>query len=162
MSFAERAERRASLESVLVQQEKLQQAGFGAGILVDLATYHDTLLDWTAAGGVQNSRRYWIDPRSESSINAQRQAQQTAQQQAAAQTQQQNQFLDTQIGITQDRLAFDVLSDQMDKRFKYWDATLTARLKEQAVDAQWNTTDADPAATDTNLATGERRAAQPA
>lgn len=158
MSFAERSERRQSLETVLVQQEKLQQAGLGDGILVDLRTYHDTLLDWTAAGGVQNARRYWIDPRSKESIQAQQLAQQRSQQQQAQQKQQTDQLVATQVGITQDRLAFDVLSDAMDKRFKYWEATLEGRLKEQAVDAQWRTTNADPAATDESLETGEQRA----
>jgi len=157
MSFGERAERRQSLESVLAQQEKLQGAGLGSGILVDLQTYHDTLLDWTSAGGVQNARRYWIDPRSETSVQAQQQAQESAQQQAGQQQERENQFLQAQIGITQDRLAFDMLSEAMDKRFDYWAKTLDGRLKEQAVDAQWGDGNADPAATDENLETGEAR-----
>lgn len=159
MSFAERAERRQALQSVLDQQEKLQTSGFGQGILVDLATYHDTLLDWTSAGGVQNARRYWIDPRSERSIQAQKDAQAAAQAQAQQQKQSTDDLIAAQVGITQDRLAFDVLQDATDKRFKYWDATLDARLKEQAVDAQWKTALADPQATDENLETGELRSA---
>ena len=71
MSFNERAERRGALESVLIQQEKLHAAGLGGGILTDLRTYHDTLIDWTAAGGVSNARRYWVEPRAPESIKAQ-------------------------------------------------------------------------------------------
>lgn len=161
MSQGERAERRGALEAVLIQQEKLHQAGMGGGILTDLRTYHDTLLDWTAAGGVQNARRYWIDPRSEASITAQKSAQETAQQQQAAQQAQQNQFLEAQIGITQDRLAFDMLSEAMEKRFDYWAKTLEGRLKEQSINAQWGDGNDDPAATDENLDTGEQRASAP-
>ena len=159
MSFSERTERRAALESVLIQQEKLHGAGLGGGILTDLQTYHDTLLDWTSAGGVSNARRYWVDPRSPESIKAQ-QAATAREQQSAQQAQfQQEQFLRVQLGITQDRLARDILKDTTELRFDYWKSTLDSATQEQTVDAQYGTADAEPGQVDALQDEGERRAA---
>ena len=158
MSFNERAERRSALESVLIQQEKLHNAGLGSGILTDLQTYHDTLIDWTAAGGVSNARRYWVDPRSPESLKAQQVAQQNAQQAQQAQQFQTEKFLETQLNIEEDRLARNLTKDQNDLTFDYWKATLDSAISEQTQDAQWLTNDSEPADVDQLQETGQQRA----
>ena len=157
-SLHERSERRGALESVLIQQEKLFAAGLGSGILADMLTYHNALVDWTAAGGVQNSRRYWIDPRSEESVQAQQAAQQQAQQQAAAQAAQQTEILQTQVGITQDRLTFDVLNAESQLRFDYWKTVLDSAQQEQQTDAQYGSDNAEPDQVDALQEVGEAAA----
>ncbi len=162
MSFNERAERRGALESVLIQQEKLHAAGLGGGILTDLQTYHDTLIDWTAAGGVSNARRYWVDPRSPTSVEAQRKSAEAAQAQQLASRFQQDQFLRAQVGIEKDKVVRELLKDTRELRFDYWKETLQSALQQQTVDAQYGTDDGEPEAVDALQGEGARRAAGPA
>ena len=162
MSFNERAERRGALESVLIQQEKLHAAGLGGGILTDLQTYHDTLIDWTAAGGVSNARRYWVDPRSPTSVEAQKKSAEAAQAQQLASRFQQDQFLRAQVGIEKDKVVRELLKDTRELRFDYWKETLQSALQQQTVDGQYGTDDGEPVAVDALQGEGARRAAGPA
>lgn len=144
MSVSERLERKSLLEQVVLQQEKLFQAGLAEGILVDLNTYHSTLLDWVSSGGVQNARRYWIDPRSETSLQAQQQAQQRSQQAQQAETALSDKLFDTQVKIESDKNITSLLESAGQLQFDYWKGTLDSELKEQQLDAQHDTDDGDP------------------
>ena len=159
MSFNERLERRGALESVLIQQEKLHQAGLGGGILTDFQTYHDTLIDWTSAGGVSNARRYWIDPRSEKSIEAQQRSEEQRQQQQQASQFQQDQFLRAGLKVEDDKITRGVLEDTRRLRFDYWKSVLDSSMQEQAVDAQYGTSNGEPDQVDELQDVGEDRAA---
>ena len=159
MSFNERAERRSALESVLIQQEKLHSAGLGGGILTDLRTYHDTLIDWTAAGGVSNARRYWVDPRSPESIDAQKKSAEAAQQAQAAQQFQTQQFLETQQEIESDKIISGLVQEEAKLSFDYWKATLDSATQEQTLDAQYDTSESEPGQVDELQDEGTQRAA---
>jgi hypothetical protein len=158
ISKGEREQRRGAIETVLIQQEKLHQAGLGQGILMDLRTYHAALIDWTAAGGIRDSRRYWIDPRSQESLQAQQQAAQSAQQQQAQQAAQQQQFLDAQLQLNRETVVGDLAQKRDELSFKYWDAVLKSSVDEQRIDAQYGTDESEPEAVDINQAEGARRA----
>ena len=130
MGVHERTERRNALEAVLIQQEKLQQSGLGNGILADLTTYHAALADWTAAGGVPNGQRYWVDPRSEPSIKAQQQSAQQAQEAAAKQENLQLTFAGSEAQAEQGRTIGEFINDQAKLRFDYWKANLDSAVEE--------------------------------
>ena len=136
MSLHERMERRNALEAVLIQQEKLQQAGLGGGILADLRTYHDALSDWTAAGGIRSTGRYWIDPRSEESIKAQQQASEQAQAQAVKQEGLQMAFAASEAQAQHGRNVGEFINDQAQLRFDYWKGTLDSAVEELKIAAK--------------------------
>ena len=71
MSGAERAAHTTALEKVMADQAALMQQGMGEGIMVDMATMYTAKLDWVASMGIANPRRYYIDPRSDESLQAQ-------------------------------------------------------------------------------------------
>ena len=135
LSGGERAERKQALEGILAQQEKLAQAGYD-GILVDLATYHDTLKDWTAAGGVETASRYWVDPRSEQAQAAQQGKQQAAEQQAAEQKQMQELLFVTQRQIESQQRQLDQWEHATQLRFDYWEATMKSGVEELRIAGQ--------------------------
>lgn len=158
-SVAERAQRVLALEKTLAQQEKLIMSGF-AGILVDLQTYYSTLLDWLAATGVQTPRRYWIDPRSPESLQAQQQKQQA--QQVAAQQEQalSQQLFDSQRQIEQDKNTVDLVKQASQMRFDYWSETLKSEIDELRITMQYaNGEQAEPALIDADQAAGREKAA---
>ena len=144
LSLHERMERRNALEAVLIQQEKLQQAGLGGGILADLRTYHDALTDWTAAGGIRTTGRYWIDPRSEESLKTQQQSAQSAQEQQAKQEELQMTFAVAEAQAVQGRNIGEFIGDQQKLRFDYWKATLDSAVEEVKIDAQHGTDNSEP------------------
>jgi len=144
MTAGERRDRRVALEGVLAQQEKLNGAGFGNGILVDLPTYQSTLLDWTAAGGVPNPRRYWIDPRSEASRAAQQAAQAQAAQDAQKQEQLSERLFQTQVQIEVNSNEKDLAIQNQKTRYDYWNSVLNSAVREQQYQLQFGGNLAEP------------------
>ena len=129
LSHSERQQKAQALAGVLGQQEKLFQAGM-SGILVDLQTYHDTLLDWGASAGLQNPARYWVDPRSQASQQAQQAAQQRQQQQAQQEQATQQALFQTQIQMQQMEQGVEIFKHATKLKFDYWDATLKSEIEE--------------------------------
>ena len=138
LSAGERQQKRQALEGILTQQKELMGQGM-SGILVDLTTFHDTLIDWGAAAGIQNPARYWIDPRSQRSLQAQQAAQQQAQQQAQQEQQIQALLFKTQRDIEQMGNQTELFKHATQLRFDYWDRTLRSEIEELRI-----TTQADP------------------
>ena len=138
LSAGERQQKRQALEGILTQQKELLGQGM-SGILVDLQTFHDTLLDWGAASGIQNPARYWIDPRSQQSQQAQQAAAQQAQQQKAAEAKLQTLLFDTQQRIEQMNSQVELFKHATQLRFDYWSSTLKSEIEELRI-----TTQADP------------------
>lgn len=135
MSAGERLQRRQALEGIVMQQEKLAQAGFD-DVLVDLATYHDTLLDWAAAGGIDQPSRYLIDPRSEQAQAALQQKSEAAQAEAEKQEQLQNQLFETQVQLQQLETRRQEQEHATQLQFDYWNATLKSGIEELRISAQ--------------------------
>lgn len=154
---AERNSRKVALAEVLQQQQVLQGAGLGDGILIDLSTYHDTLVDWTAAGGLPEAARHWIDPRSQPSIDAQQRALASIEEQQQAQTVQFGQVLESQQNLATTEGVVELAKHQDTIRHRYWSDTLKSLVDEQRVDAQHGTDDANPEATDLVQAQGAAR-----
>ncbi len=138
LSAGERQQKRQALEGILTQQKELMGQGM-SGILVDLQTFHDTLIDWGAASGIQNPARYWIDPRSERSQQAQQAAAQQAQQQQQREEQIQALLFKTQRDIEQMNNQTELFKHATQLRFDYWDRTLKSEIEELRI-----TTQADP------------------
>ena len=161
MSLHERMERRNALEAVLIQQEKLQQSGLGSGILADLRTYHDALTDWTAAGGIRTTARYWIDPRSEESLKAQQSASDQAQAQAEKTEALQTALATAEAEASQGGTMRQFLADQSQLRFDYWKATLDSAVEEVKIDAQHGTSNGEPGEVDALQDVGELRTGAP-
>ncbi len=156
MSAGERMERRQALAEVLGQQEKLTSAGFGGGILTDLKTYHDTLLDWMAAAGIQHGRRYWIDPRSRSSLAAQQASQQQSQQASAQQRALQSLIFQSQLAIESMKEDGENIRTDAELRFKYWAEVLQSELEELRIEAQGGRKTAEPGAVDEKQTEGDK------
>lgn len=78
-SQAEWSRRLAYLERVIGKIEQLIQAGYG-GVLTDLSKYHNALVDWCEAAGLEAPEQYWIDPTSDPAMETaeRRQGQQDA------------------------------------------------------------------------------------
>ena len=162
MTVSERRDRRAALEGVLMQQEKLFGAGMGAGILSDMQTYHSSLIDWTSAGGLRNPRRYWIDPRSDQSIEAQQTAQTQKQQASEQQANVERRLFDTQLQIENSKVRADLLKSAGQIQFNYWKETLDSSLQEQQFDLQYGGNLSEPQQTDELQAVGTARTLVPA
>ena len=129
MTWAQRQEQRLALEMTLGQQEKLLQAGMGEGILTNLQTYHDALVDWSMSMGVRTPGRHWIDPRSPQSIQAQQkrqQAQQAQQQQAQAT---QDKLFETEIQTRLMAEQSDLTQNENDIEYKMWSDKLDAFIE---------------------------------
>lgn len=158
MSEHQRQSLRAVLESHLLQQEKLWQAGMD-GVLVDLQTYHDTLVDWSKAGGIMSPRRHWVDPRSDEAQQAMQQKQQQAQAEQAQQQAREDRLFNTQLLISDRENRTDLVKHVTELRFKYWDKTLQSEIEELRVEAQGSeTVQPDPETVDALQFEGRREA----
>ena len=151
LSAGERRQRKSALEALIMQQEKLAQAGLD-GVLMSLDTYHAALVDWSEASGLPSADRYWISPNSQESQQAQQQKQQTQQQQAAEAERQQQQQFSALIGVEQQKTDLDAFKHSTQLRFDYWDRTLKSEIEELRI-----TTEGD-AEIDTDQEVGRDRA----
>ena len=158
MSEHQRNQQRSILEQHLLQQEKLFSAGMD-GVLMNLGTYYDTLVDWSKAGGLMTPRRYWVDPDSEEAKQRLQQKQQQQQQQQAQEQQLQDRLFSTQVEISQRDNATDLAKHMGDLRFKYWDGVLQSEVEEMRVQAQGSeAADPDPDQVDADQAEGRQLA----
>ena len=84
-SRTQAAQRSGALQGVMSTQAALAQAGRGGGILTDDARGYNALIDWCYANNLRAPERYFIDPASPQSKQAQQQAQRQAAQAQAMQ-----------------------------------------------------------------------------
>lgn len=135
MSNAERIERRATMDTMLLQMEKLHSAGFN-DVLVNFETYHAALLDWTKAGGISSPRRYWLDPRQPEQQQAMQAKQQAAQQQAEEQRKLTERIFQTEVLIGDRDNQTKIFEQARQLRFDYWKETLKSEIEEFRTQAQ--------------------------
>ena len=158
MSNAERREKRQTMDALILQQEKLHQAGFD-GVLMNLETYHSALLDWSRAGGISSPRRYWLDPRQPEQQEALEQKAQQAEQQAEKQSALEERIFSTQVLIGDRDNASKLLEHMTQLRFSYWKEALESVTEEFRIQAQGSEDiRPDPAELEAAQAEGRRRA----
>jgi hypothetical protein len=135
LSNAERLEKRQTMDALLVQQEKLFEAGQG-DVLMSLETYHSALLDWSRAGGISSPRRYWLDPREPEQVEARERKEKQAADAAEEQRQMTERLFTTQVLIADRDNAADVVKHMSQLRFDYWKEVLGSEVEVFRVKAQ--------------------------
>jgi hypothetical protein len=135
MSNAERIERRQTMDTMLLQMEKLHGAGFN-DVLMNVDGYHAALLDWTKAGGISAPRRYWLDPRQPEQQQAMQAKQQAAQAQAEKQEALTERIFQTEILVGDRDNQTKIFTQGRQLRFDYWNATLGSEIEEFRTQAQ--------------------------
>jgi len=149
-----------ALQMTLGQHEKLMGAGLGAGILTNLQTYYDTLIDFAMASGLRNPRRYYIDPRSDASLQAQQSSQE---QSAAAQAERkalENRLLETQINTELLKVQGNLAQSEQKTGLEYYKAVLDAALKQLELVAEDGETGDQNAEVDALQAVGTIRSVE--
>lgn len=136
LTATERAEKQMALQMTLGQQEKLMSTGLGSGILTNIQTYYDTLIDFAMASGLRNPRRYYIDPRSEPSLEAQQIQQQNAQQAQVREQELRNQLLSQQINTELLKVQGKLAEGEQENALGYYKAVLDAVMKQLELAAQ--------------------------
>lgn len=128
MSPGERARRAQSLEALSNMQIGLADKGMDE-VLVSLDNYYNLIMDWCRAQDIVNPEQYFVDPRSEQSVNARKAKTAQAQQD----TQAQQAFLQQAVELEQMRTAFDKYRQDTELQFKYWQETLRAEIEEAKI-----------------------------
>ena len=128
LSVGERGAKRAALETVLMQQEKLVAAGYD-GILVSAQQYHSALMDWARSAAIDNADRYFTDPASQGSQQAAQQKSQKAEQASTMQLQIANEAATGQQQAARIEQMMKKYQIDRDNEFKYWNAVLSAEIE---------------------------------
>jgi hypothetical protein len=131
MSPNERSRRAGVLSNILQSQIALADKGMDE-VLVDINNFYQCLMDWARANDLPNPERYFIDPRSDESMQALAQKQQAEQ----AEQEAQRAFMKQAVELEQLRTAFDKYRQDTDLQFKYWEATLKAETEEARIVGQ--------------------------
>jgi hypothetical protein len=128
MSSSERVRKIQALDHTIQTQMGLAQAA-GNGVLSDLAGLHQAVVDRDKAAGIDNPQRYWIDPESPKSLQAQ---------QANAQSQQQQQQLAQQLEqatqqLEQAKLQLDKYKHDGELKFDYDELAVKTEIEEAKI-----------------------------
>jgi len=132
VSPGERGKKASALSQQLGFQMQLLQSG-GANIMVTLNNVHRLLIDLGAAQGLNNIDNYWVDPESQSSMQAQQQMTQSQeqQQQMAMQAQQMAmQFEQQKLEIDKMKVEYDRMDDEADNEFDRMKLAAEIEVKE--------------------------------
>ena len=128
LSPAERNRKASALMTTIQLQQAAMQAG-GQDIMVNLNGIHRAILDWSKATDLDNSEKYWLDPESPGSQQAQQ----------AASQKEKEQF-DAQIGAVTAEAQAAALNSQNDFTidlqkiiFDYFDAILKAEVEDAKI-----------------------------
>ena len=131
LSPAERSRKANALQTTIQQQIGIFQQG-GQDIIVDLNGIHRAILDWSRAVDLDNAEKYWVDPESPASQQAQQGLQEkrdeTEQQQLAAVT--------AEAAALSKNSDQDFIVDQMKIQFDYFNAVLDAETEEAKIIAK--------------------------
>lgn len=128
LSVGERGARKAALETVLMQQEKLVGAGYD-GILVNAQQYHSALMDWARASAIDNADRYFTDPASKPAQQAAQEKQKRSDEQAHMQLQIAQEAATGQQQSARIEQMMKKYQIDRDNEFKYWNAVLDAEVE---------------------------------
>ena len=127
MSIGEKMRKQGAMEKVIGFQQLAAQAGLD-GILTDLPSGYNALMDWAASADVDNPGLYFINPESPQAQAASQQKQQ----QAAQAQQQQMQIMMGMFKIEMQKISSDIRQKEEELAFKYW----AERLKSEAKEAE--------------------------
>jgi hypothetical protein len=128
MSPGERQRLAVALGNLAAIQERLASQGMD-DVLVNLESYYALALDWCRVQDIRNPEQYFVDPRSDESVEARKRKAASAQQQ----TQAQQAFLQQAVGLEQIRTAMEKYKTDVEMTFKYWSETLRAQIEEAKI-----------------------------
>jgi hypothetical protein len=136
MSPGERTRRQASLDKLLQTHITLAQLGM-QDVLVNIDGFYSLLMDWGRVADIQNPERYFVDPRSKGSVEAQDKKQKEQQAQQAQQAQLVAQAVELEkLKTALDKYqtdttnAIDVWKTKVETRFKYVELAQEAEVEE--------------------------------
>ncbi len=132
MTAGERTHIQRTLQQLLNYQLQAIQSGQN-GVLADLSTVYNTILDWCSYAGIDDADRYVINPRSQAAqqaAQANSQAQQQAQQQAA---QAQQALIREQLQLEYAKLQQKAKESGDELAYKYWSDRLKSETEEMKI-----------------------------
>ena len=125
MSPGERTRRSAALSTLAQHQTEMSARGLD-NVLVGLDQYYALIMDWARSEDIPNPERYYIDPRTQGSLQMQQQKNHAAMFSEDKETA----FLAQAVELEQIRTAMDKYKVDVETSFKYWEATLRAEIEE--------------------------------
>lgn len=128
MSAGERARRASALLTMLNMQIQLADKGMD-NVLVNLEGFYNTLMEWARVSDIQDPEQYFVDPQSNSAM----QAAQSKQQQAQEQQQMQQALMSQSVQMKQFEISLDKYKTDVDTQFKYYNAVLSAEVSEAQI-----------------------------
>lgn len=132
ISIGERNRKQAALVNTIQQQQALFQAGMG-GIMCNLSGYYAAITDLAQVSGIDSPERYFIDPKSPESQQAQKQQQATQQQQQQMMQQQQQMLVMMQKQLAEQQMQLDKYKADQKTRFDYDKLHQDGELKEAEI-----------------------------
>jgi hypothetical protein len=136
MSPGERSRRLSALSELLRTTLVLSEQLDLDEVLVSIEGFYDLLLEWARVADIPNPERYFIDPLSRASLEAQ----ERKRQQAQAESQAQQQLVAQAVEIEKLKTAFDKYKADMDAAIEVWakkvDAAIEYAKLSQAADVE--------------------------
>jgi len=124
MSPGERSRRLTALSELVRVYLTLSQEGLD-DVLVNVTGFYDLLLEWARVAEIPNPERYFIDPLSRASLEAQERKRAEAQ----ALEQQQQQLVAQAVEIEKLKTAFDKYKADMDAAIEVWAKKVDAAIE---------------------------------
>jgi len=128
LSAGEKLRKMGAMQQLIGYQVQAMQAGLD-GVLTDLSSGYNAMMDWAAAADVDNPGLYFINPASPQAQQAQAQKQQASQEQQ----QQLQQIMMGQFQVEMEKIRAEIAQKQEELAFKYWDARLKSETEEAKV-----------------------------
>lgn len=128
MAAGDRQRRVGALGGLLTTQLTLADKGMN-GILVDVNTFHATLMDWARAAEIENPEQYFIDPMSPQAKQAMAAREKQAQDERRAQAN----LTQMALGLEQLRIAIGKRNADADRVFKFFDSVLKSETEEAKI-----------------------------
>ena len=128
LSIGERVQKKAALEGVMAQQEKILASGL-EGQLTTMEQIYHSQLDWTRAAQLDNGERYFTNPKSPGAQKAKAAADQSAAAVAQQQSELQKEIATGQKQVEAIKSAIDKYKADTEAGFKYFDAVLSAQVE---------------------------------
>ncbi|SFL44820.1 portal protein [Shimia aestuarii] len=135
LSAGERTHMQRTLQQLLSFQLQAIQAGQN-GVLADISTVYNTVMDWCNFAGLDNGDSYVINPKSQAAQQAAQQNVQAQQQQAQAQQQAQQQLIQLQMQLEMAKLQQAAKEADDELSYKYWSDRLQSETKEAEIVAK--------------------------
>lgn len=124
MSPGERTRQQASLDKLLQVHLQLEQLGMG-GILTNLEGFYSLLTDWSRVSGIDHPERYFIDPQSEASVQAQKGKAMASQKREA----EQKGLITEAVQIEKIKVAADKYDGDADRAVDVWSKKVDAKIE---------------------------------